>query len=53
MKKRKKAVEILQGCENSQPANFVSCEISQHYSLVSVVDCFLTRFLFGFVQLCP
>ena len=23
-------MEILQGCENSQPGNFVGCEFSQH-----------------------
>ena len=29
MQKRKKAVEILQGCKNSQPTNFAGCEFSQ------------------------
>ena len=38
---KENTVKILQGCENSQPANFVGCEISQHCSLHS--DCFLTR----------
>ena len=58
-----KARGILQGCENSQPANFVGCEFSQVAKfrrlrnfatlLPSAVDCFLTCFLFGFVQLFP
>ena len=36
-------MEILQGCENSQPANFAGSEISQHCSPTPAVDCFLTR----------
>ena len=36
-------LQILQSCENSQPANFAGCEISQHCSPVPAVDCFLTR----------
>ena len=39
---KKRSMEILQGCENSQPANFVGCKISQHCSPVPV-DCFLTH----------
>ena len=40
---KESSVEILQGCENSQPANFTGCEISQHCSPTPAVDCFLTR----------
>ena len=40
---KKRSVEILQGYENLQLANFAGCEISQHCSLVPAVDCFLTR----------
>ena len=45
-------MEILQGYENSQPANFAGCEISQVANFhnlrtlltcVPAVDCFLTR----------
>ena len=43
MLKRRKTVKILQGCENSQPANFAGCKISQHCSLHSCIDCFLTH----------
>ena len=50
---KESSVKILQGCENSQPANFTSCEISQHCSPAPAVDCFLTHFLFGFVQIFP
>ena len=40
---KESSVEILQGCKNSQPANFAGCEISQHCSPASAIDCFLTR----------
>ena len=40
---KESSVEIMQGCENSQPANFAGCEILQHCSPVPAVDCFLTR----------
>ena len=39
---KESSVEILQGCENSQTANFAGCEISQHCSPAPAVDCFLT-----------
>ena len=47
MLKRKKAGEILQGCENSQPINFVTCELCRLRNFATLlphaVDCFFTR----------
>ena len=40
-------VKILQGCENSQPANFVTL-----LPYTPAIDCYLTRFC-GFLQIYP
>ena len=40
---KESSMDILQGCENSQPAKFSGCKISQHCFPAHCIDCFLTR----------
>ena len=44
---KESSVEILQGCENSQPANFVGCEFSQVVNFSQVAKFRNLRILAG------
>ena len=43
LKRRRVQWKSCRVAKNLQPANFASCEISQHCSPAPTVDCFLTR----------